>query len=220
MTAFSVGVAKIRHFRNTDPIQQPQQNRHSWLVGWWEDKEPGCYAVWSNSFKRYPVLSIKQTPYHMNTKQKLVYPKWIRTNCKTELLTFITVLFPPITHHQLRRPQTVFPPSLIGFISSFLSSPHLPSFLSCCFSYWAWCGDAPAWLASRLQTLWLRAGVGGLHHCLWGEATGMDWKEGGRTAKKEREWDMRRADEGEEAERVMMDDGDMARGSEEEVKRE
>lgn len=31
---------------------------------------------------------------------------------------------------------------------------------------------------------------------------------------------MRRADEGEEAERVMMDDGDMARGSEEEVKRE
>lgn len=70
---------------------------------------------------------------------------------------------------------------------SFVSPP--PFFPPPLLSYWVWCGDAPAWLVLQLQTLRLRAGVRGLHHCLWGAATGMDWRGGSREKRDKESWE-------------------------------
>lgn len=129
MTAFSVGVAKHHHFRNRGLIQQPYQNGHSWLVGWWEDIELGCCIVWSSINKfihkfQHPNTDI--SPQRLLPRvQFLLLP-----NRKTELLTFIVVLFPlsPSTSPNGLR-LFFFPLSLPSFLlfflppTSFLSSP-------------------------------------------------------------------------------------------------
>ena len=107
--------------------------------------------------------------------------------------------------------------SFSHWLHFFFSSPPPPnlfSFLSCCFPTERVVVTPLLWLASRLQTLWLRAGVGGLHHCLWGEATGMDWKWGEKSRARERLMkERKRSEQG-------KDDGDIAWGSGEEVDRE
>lgn len=228
MTVISVGVAKSCHFRNPVPAIPAKQTQLACGLMRGPRAEMLCYLIIeSHVLSKAPSRTFKaiyNNPTHhlACTKQSQVCQTFTSKEA-AETVNFLWryfFFFLPDLPLWARTASD----SLLLFLTlaAFPLFSRLPSFPLLLLSCRACCGYAPAWLPSQLQTLRLHAGVGGLHHCLWGESPQILIERERRLVcgKQTEAIDVVGVCEEEEKKRAIEGNGNVAWESEEEVRRE